>query len=453
MARRPLAVIARPTDELTPYDKNARTHSDAQVAQVAASIKEFGWTQPILVDRKGTIVAGHARHAAAKLLGLKSVPTIELAHLTPEQVRAYTIADNRLAESAEWDDELLAAELKALEDAGFDLELVGFTQAELYDMGIFGEGGAPDEQPAPLPPDRATSRGGDLWVLGDHRLLCGDSASVDDLDRLLAGAPIHLVHMDPPYNVKVEPRLNNAIAAGLTSFTSKEQRHHQKFDLARHPEKSKPTTRKMRAKDRPLANDFITAEAFDLALRAWFSNASRALLPGHAVYIWGGYANLGNYPSAIAEAGIYFSQAIVWNKLHPVLTRKDFMGAFELAFYGWKEGGPHRFFGPNNVPDLWDVKKLNHTAMVHLTEKPVELAARAMQYSSLPGEHVLDLFGGSGSTLIGAQQTGRKAFLVEIDPAYTDVIVDRWQRLTGLEAHLETKGKPTFAKTKLERAE
>jgi DNA modification methylase len=251
--------------------------------------------------------------------------------------------------------------------------------------------------------------------------------------------------MDPPYNVRVEPRSNNAIAAGLSSFGTS---HHQKLDLARHPEKAKPTG-KMRAKDRPLTNDYIAPEEFDRLLRAWFGNAARVLLPGRSFYIWGGYANLGNYPPALAECGLYFAQGIVWVKEHPVLTRKDFMGNFELAFYGWKEGAAHQFFGPPNVSDVWSVKKLNHTAMVHLTQKPVELAVRAIQYSSKPRENVLDLFGGSGSTLVACEQTGRTGFLAEIDGPYADVIVKRWQVLSGQDAVLEGGG--SFAQVATER--
>ena len=279
-------------------------------------------------------------------------------------------------------------------------------------------------------------------------LLCGDSASAADVDRLLAGAPIHLVHTDAPYNVKVEPRSNNAIAAGLSSFSG--TTHHQGLDLARHPSKAKATHEKLRPKDRPLANDFVSDEEFAGLLRAWYGNAARVLLPGRGFYCWGGYANLANYPSALAECGLYFSQAIVWDKQHPVLTRKDFMGAFELAFYGWKEGAAHQFFGPANVPDLWEVKKLNHTAMVHLTEKPVELAARAMQYSSRPGENVLDLFGGSGSTMAAAEQTGRVAYLMELDLLYCDVIVERFEKLAGQAARLENTGQ-TFAEVRAAR--
>src|SRR5690606_36590710 len=240
----------------------------------------------------------------------------------------------------------------------------------------------------------------------------------------------------PPYNVKVEPRSNNAIAAGNSSFTnqSKKRGHHEALDLARHPEKAQPTHKKMRARDRPLENDFVSDEDFARMLRAGFANAANALLRGRGFYIWGGYANVANYPPALSECGLYFSQAIIWNKLHSVLTRKDYMDAHEWCFYGWKEGAAHKFFGPANIPDLWEVKKVNPQSMIHLTEKPVELAVRAMQFSSIEGENVLDLFGGSGSTLIAAEQTGRNAYLMELDPAYTDVIVQRWEDFTGEKA-------------------
>src|SRR5262249_22775390 len=180
--------------------------------------------------------------------------------------------------------------------------------------------------------------------------------------------------------------------------------------------------------------DYLPEAEFDQRLHAWFGNMSRVLEAGRGFYIWGGYANLGNYPPVLKACGLYFSQAIVWEKMHPVLTRKDFMGCFELAFYGWKEGAGHHFFGPNNALDLWHIKKVNQHHMVHLTEKPVELAVRAMQYSSRTGENVLDLFGGSGSTLIAAEQTGRRAFLMELGAPDTDVILSRWEQVAGRKA-------------------
>jgi DNA modification methylase len=300
------------------------------------------------------------------------------------------------------------------------------------EAGLQDDGAEIVEDEVPTPPDEATTQPGDLWILGDHRLLCGDSSKPEDLDRLLDGAVIHLCNTDPPYNVKVEPRSNNAIAAGLSSFAG--PKHHQSLDLARHPEKSKPTGKKLRAKDRPLANDFVSDEAFDQLLAAWFGNIARVLQPGRAFYIWGGYANCANYPPVLKACELYFSQAVIWVKEHPVLTRKDFMGNHEWCFYGWKEGAAHQWLGPTNAVDVWSVKKVNPQSMVHLTEKPVELAARAMRYSSRQGENVLDLFGGSGSTLMAAEQTKRHAYLMELDPLYCDVIVQRWEKFAGRKA-------------------
>ncbi len=421
-----------PIDRPQPYDKNPRLNDDA-VEVVAKSIREFGFRQPIVVDEDGIIIIGHTRLKAAKSLGLSEVPVHVARGLSPEQVKALRIADNKTAEIAEWNLELLPIELAELQGMDFDLGLLGFDQDELAKLlDPDGQQGLCDPDEIPAPPDEAITQPGDFWILGEHRLLCGDSSKAADLDRLLDGQPIHLCNTDPPYNVKVEPRSNNAIAAGLSSFQG--TTHHQSMDVARHPEKSKPTQKKLRAKDRPLANDFVTDEEFDRLLDAWFGNITRVLVPGRGFYIWGGYANLGNYPPYLKKHGLYFSQSIVWDKQHPVLTRKDMMGCFELAFYGWKEGAAHQFLGPNNATDLWHVKKVNPQSMVHLTEKPVELAVRALQYSSRTGENVLDLFGGSGSTLIAAQQTGRRAFLMELDTLYCDVIVQRYEQFTGLKA-------------------
>jgi DNA modification methylase len=433
-----MKIELRPISEIKPYPNNPRINDDA-VDTVAGSIKEFGFRQPIVVDTDGVIICGHTRFKAAQKLGLEIVPVHVATDLTADQIKAYRIADNKSSELADWNFDLLPIELGELQTAGFDLSLLGFDSDELLKLmsGDVAEG-ITDPDDVPAPPDKAVTQPGDLWILGDHRLLCGDSSKPEDLDRLMGGKTIQLVNTDPPYNVKVEPRSNNAIAAGLSSF--KGTTHHQSMDVARHPEKSKPTQKKLRAKDRPLANDFVTDDEFDRLLDAWFGNAARALDPGRGFYIWGGYANCGNYPPFLKKHELYFSQAIIWDKMHPVLTRKDFMGAHEWCFYGWKEGAAHVYLGPNNATDLWQIKKVNPQSMVHLTEKPVELAVRAMQYSSRPGENVLDLFGGSGSTLIAAEQTGRHAFLMELDCLYADVIVDRYQRFTGKPAILERTG-------------
>jgi DNA modification methylase len=426
-----MKVELRKLSQITPYANNPRVN-DAAVDVVAASIKEFGFRQPIVVDEEGIIIVGHTRYKAALKLGLEKVPVHVAIGLTPAQAKAYRLADNQTATMSAWDDDKLPLELMALQEAGFDLDLTGFSADELQRLlQSDTTEGLTDPDAVPEPPDEPTTKPGDLWILGKHRLLCGDSSKVEEVDRLLDGAAIHLVNTDPPYNVRVEPRSNNAIAAGLSSF---ETTHHQKLDVTRHPEKAKPTQKKLRARDRPLANDFISDEEFDRLLHAWFGNLARVLQPGRAFYVWGGYANVANYPPVLKAHELYFSQAIIWVKEHPVLTRKDFMGNHEWCFYGWREGAGHQFFGPANAVDVWPIKKVNPQSMVHLTEKPVELATRALEYSSRPGENVLDLFGGSGSTLIAAEQAGRRAFLMELDPLYTDVIVTRWEQFTGKKA-------------------
>jgi DNA modification methylase len=420
-------------DRLVPYPDNPRVN-DAAVDAVARSIQEFGWRVPIVCDEQLVIVAGHTRWKAAKKLGLEKVPVHIAVGLSPAQARAYRLADNATAALSGWDEDKLPLELAALQEAGFDLSLTGFPDDQLMEL-LRNQGQAPlaDADDVPEPPDEAVTQPGDLWLLGEHRLLCADSSKAEDVDRLLAGAPIHLVNTDPPYNVRVEPRSNNAIAAGLSSFVEYGNSDPGR-DVVRFPEKSQPTTKKLRPKDRPLANDFVSDEEFDRLLNAWFGNIARVLMPGRAFYLWGGYSNVANYPPALKAAGLYFSQTIIWDKQHPVLTRKDYMGAHEWAFYGWREGAAHQFFGPNNATDLWAIKKVNPQSMVHLTEKPVELAARAIEYSSKRGENVLDLFGGSGSTLIAAEQTSRKAYLMELDPLYCDVIVTRYENFTGKKA-------------------
>src|SRR6516165_8350689 len=417
-----MIVEMRSIASIRPYENNPRLN-DAAVEAVAASIREFGFRQPIVVDEQGVIIVGHTRYKAALKLGLEVVPVHVAVGLTPAQARAYRLADNQTATLSQWDDDKLPIELAQLQALDFDLNLTGFPADELMRL-LASEPneGLTHPDAIPEPPDEPITQPGDQWLLGKHRLLCGDSSKIEDVDRLLDGAAIHLVNTDPPYNVCVEPRSNNARAAGLTSF-----------------EKTGGTVTQLRAKDRPLANDFVSDEEFDRLLQAWFGNLARALEPGRSFYIWGGYANCGNYPPVLKTHDLYFSQAIIWDKQHPVLTRKDFMGAHEWCFYGWKLGAAHWFFGPANATDLWSVKKVNPQRMVHLTEKPVELAARAIEYSSRVGEHVLDLFGGSGSTLIAAEQMQRKAFLMELDPLYCDVIVQRYEQFTGQKAERRSR--------------
>jgi len=412
--------------ELVPNPKNWRTHPQGQQDALKGVLAEIGYADALLVreltDGSLMLIDGHLR-AEATPDALVPVLVLDVNEHEADQLLAMLdpLAAMAKADAAKLDELLKTVELSSAAVTDMLKDLALGAGLRLGDM---------IEDVPPEAADEAITQLGDLWLLGDHRLLCGDSAKAEDVDRLLDGAPIHLVNTDPPYNVKVEPRSNNAIAAGVTSFSRREDQqclrasgergdkararakkdgltHHQGFDVARQGQKK--ATGKMRAKDRQLANDFVTDEAFDILLDAWFGNMARVLLPGRGFYIWGGYANCANYPPVLKAKGLYFSQAVIWVKGHPVLTRKDFMGNHEWCFYGWREGGPHQFLGPNNATDVWEVKKINPQSMVHLTEKPVELAARAMDYSSRPGENVLDLFGGSGSTLIAAEQTGRHA--------------------------------------------
>jgi len=504
-----MKVALKPLSWLKPYEGNPRLNDQA-VEAVARSIRQFGFRQPIVADAGGVIIVGHTRWKAAGTLGLKRVPVHVAADLTPQQMRAYRLADNQTADLAEWNYDLLRHELGELAACDFDLEALGFEPDQL--AGLLDGGlaeGLIDPDAVPEPPDKAVTRPGDLYALGEHRLLCGDAAEAADVDRLLAGEPVHLVNTDPPYNVRVEPRTAAAIAAaaGGTGYPGAEWQkrhggrrrltHHQAFDAARKRRQRKPRRRKLRPRDRQLANDYLPPAEFDALLRKWFGQAARALAPGRAFYIWGGYANCANYPPALADAGLYFSQAIIWVKQHPVLTRKDFLGNHEWCFYGWREGAAHWFaFGVNNVPDVWEisgdaeadgdavdvgaglvlespgggrlplgpgaegddartaalpadgtlrvrsggptdvwrVKKVTPQKMVHLTEKPVDLAVRAIHCSTRRGERVLDLFGGSGSTLIACEQSRRRARLMELDPLYCDVIVARWEAFTGRKA-------------------
>ena len=339
-----MEIETKKLNEITPYANNPRQNDDA-VDAVAASIQEFGFRQPIVVDPDGIIICGHTRFKAAQKLELEEVPVHVAKDLTPAQIKAYRLADNRTAENAAWDYELLPVELADLQGMNFNLDVLGFSEDELAKMLDPGaKDGLTDPDAIPEPPDDAITKPGDLWILGSHRLLCGDSSKPEDVDRLLGGASIQLINSDPPYNVNVAPRTNNAWAAG-------ERRGMPRAELAEafggwnlheSAEGGKPQTdRKMRPRDRALKNDFVTPEEFDRLLRAWFGNMSRVLEPGRAFMIWGGYANLENYPEALKASNLFLSQAIVWDKQHPVLTRKDFMGCFELAFYGWKKGAAH----------------------------------------------------------------------------------------------------------------
>jgi DNA modification methylase len=432
--------------DLVPNPKNWRTHGKQQTAALNGVLGEIGFAGASLArelsDGQLMIIDGHLRKDVVDAEFMMPVLILDVDESEADKLLAMIDPIGAMAGADPTKLNELVASLEVNDNALRDM--IMRLQRE--------KGGEPlpiTEDNKPAAADASITKHGDIWILGNHRLMCGDSGNPEHLDRLLAGAPIHLVNTDPPYNVKVEPRSNNAIAAGLSSFEG--AKHHQQLDLARFPGKAKGNTKQMRAKDRPLQNDFMSDEAFDKCLDGWFGNIARVLVPGRCFYIWGGYANCANYPPVLKAHELYFSQAVIWVKEHPVMTRKDFMGNHEWCFYGWRLGAGHQFLGPANATDVWSVKKVSPQSMVHLTEKPVELAARAMQYSSRDRENVLDLFGGSGSTMMAAEQLNRHAFLMELDTQYADVIVERWRKFTGREPVLEGAGqrapkRPTVAR-------
>jgi DNA modification methylase len=329
--------------------------------------------------------------------------------------------------------------LADLQGQGADLELTGFEDPEIEQLLTAitrPEAGQTDPDTIPDPPEDPATLPGDVIVLGKHRLCCGDCGDEEALAMLLVGQHAQLVNTDPPYNVNVEPRSINAVASGVPT---KGQAAQQTRDAA-----AAGRAGQMRARDRVLAHDKMSPAAFAAQLDIWFGAIAAALEPGRAFYIWGGYSNIGAFPDALARAELHYSQALIWHKQWPVIGRHDFMGDHEWCFYGWKKGAAHYFTpGIHNATDHWTVRKVAPQSMIHLTEKPVELAELAMKYSTRRDETVLDLFGGSGSTLIAAERMGRRALLMELDPAYCDVIVKRWQDFTGQRAE-GWRGNETF---------
>lgn len=390
-----------PVDRLIPYARNARTHSPEQVAQIAASIVEFGFNAPILVDSRSGIVAGHGRLLAAHKLSLPEVPVVVLDHLTETQRRAYVIADNRLAESAGWDEEMLRVELEALQDEGFDLEVVGFSDEELEDLlrdpersraGLIDDDEIPEAEPNPV------TRPGDLWLLGDHRLLCGDASSIDDVKRVLNGGLADMVFTDPPYNV---------------DYVGK-------------------TARKLK-----IGNDALGVKFYDF-LNAACTNVLE--VTKGAVYICMSSSELHTLFEAFTAAGGHWSTFVIWAKHHFTLGRSDYQRQYEPILYGWREGTDHFWCGDRNQGDVWFVKR-PAASTEHPTTKPVELVERAIRNSSKSRDTVLDVFGGSGTTMIACEKAGRQARLIELEPRYCDVSVRRWQAFTGREARRESDGR------------
>ena len=388
-----------PTAKLVPYARNARTHSDAQVAQIAASIVEFGFTNPILAGSDGVIVAGHGRLAAAQKLGLDAVPVVVLDHLTPTQRRALVIADNRIAENAGWDEELLRIELEGLQDEGFDLDLTGFDADALAELLTGDEPdneGQTDDDAVPEVSETPVSRPGDVWQLGPHRLLCGDATVAASYEALLDGETVDMVFTDPPYNVNYANSAKD----------------------------------KLRGKDRAILNDNLGDGFYDFLLAALTPMVAHCR---GAIYVAMSSSELDTLQSAFRAAGGKWSTFIIWAKNTFTLGRADYQRQYEPILYGWPEGGERHWCGDRDQGDVWQIKKPQKNDL-HPTMKPVELVERALRNSSRPGNVVLDPFGGSGTTLIAAEKSGRIARLIELDPKYADVIVRRWQDWSGKQA-------------------
>ena len=385
-----------PTEKLVPYARNARTHSEEQVAQIAASIVEFGFTNPILAGSDGVIVAGHGRLAAAQKLGLDTVPVVVLDHLTPTQRRALIIADNRIAENAGWDDAMLRIELQSLQEDGFNLDITGFDADALAEI-MAGEettvDGNTDEDAIPELSETAISRPGDVWILGNHRLVCGDATQPFSYEQLLAGQRVQMIWSDLPYNVNYANSAKD----------------------------------KLRGKHRPILNDNLGEGFYDFVF-----DALSLMLPhcDGAVYIAMSSSELDTLQAAFRAAGGKWSTFIIWAKHTFTLGRADYQRQYEPILYGWPEGSSRHWCGDRDQGDVWNIKKPARNDL-HPTMKPVELMERSIRNSSRPGDVVLDCFGGSGSTLIAAEKSGRRCFMMELDPKYCDVIVRRWQEFSG----------------------
>lgn len=409
-----LEVVYLPTDGLIPYARNSRTHNDAQVAQIAASIKEFGFTNPVLIDEDGGIIAGHGRVMAATKLGLATVPTITLSGLTDAQRRAYVIADNRLALNAGWDTDMLAVELDELRDMEFDLSLLGFEPEELNELigtdKLGPEPGLTDPDAAPEPPEQPVTQTGDVWVMGKHRVMCGDSTSAGDVAILCAGQPVDMWLTEPPYNVAYEGKTKDALK---------------------------------------IKNDQMGDEAFRKFLSDSYQAADSCMKPGAVFYIWHADSEGYNFRGAAKDAGWTIRQCLIWKKQTLVMGRQDYHWKHEPCLYGWKDGAGHLWAADRKQTTVLEFDRPSRNGE-HPTMKPVALFEYQMLNNTKGGDIVLDSFGGSGTTLIAAQKNGRVARLMELDPKYCDVIVKRWQDYTGKKATLESDGR-TFEDVAAER--
>jgi DNA modification methylase len=393
---------------LIPYARNARTHSDEQIAQIAGSIKEFGFNNPVLIDKDNGVIAGHGRLAAARKLGLKEVPCIRLEHLTETQRKAYILADNRIALNSGWEAELLSLELSELLDGGVNLESLGFDADEIDALlnKIEPTEGLTDEDATPEVPEEPVTKPGDVWILGKHRLMCGDSTSIEQAEKLMGGVKGDMVFTDPPYNVAYEGR----------------------------GEKNKLG---------PIKNDNMSDESFEQFCRDVFATYHSIMKPLACIYVC--HPDSQTAPKLAFEKtfGELFkkSSTVIWVKQSAGMGWQDYRAQHEPILYGWKEGsGKHFYCGDRSKTTVWKIGRDAQASYVHPTQKPVALPEEAINNSSKGEDVIIDLFGGSGSTLIACEKTGRVNRSMELDPKYCDVIVKRWQDFTGKQATLEATG-------------
>lgn len=419
----PAQIEMRSISSLSPYERNARTHSPEQISQLVASIQNFGFTNPILISSDGVVVAGHGRLEAAKALGLEEVPTLTVgADWSEDQLRAYILADNQLALNAGWDDGLLALELGELSDAGFDLGLIGFAPDDLALILAEKTDGNTDPDEVPEPPVIPVSIAGDLWILGNHRIICGDSTDAEVARKLMGGVTPHLMVTDPPYGVDYDPTWRDGVGAfGNT---------------------------KMRGK---VEND----DKADWR-EAW------ALFPGDVAYVWHGALHASEVARNLEDVGFFVRSQIIWAKQHFAMSRGDYHWMHEPCWYAVKKGAVGHWAGDRKQTTVWAIDSLNPSGrksdkngadkkLAHGTQKPVECMKRPIENNSKPGDAVYEPFSGSGTTIIAGEMTGRHVLAIELNPAYVDVAVERWQAFTGREATLESTGE-TFAQVKANRA-
>ncbi|MCK1361224.1 site-specific DNA-methyltransferase [Bradyrhizobium sp. 199] len=400
---KPLHVEYRSLESLIPYARNARTHSDAQVAQIAASIREFGWTNPILVDGNSGVIAGHGRLLASRKLGLLEVPVIELAGLSDAAKRAYVLADNKLALNAGWDETMLALEVGELSALGADLSLSGFSDTELIALATKQKQGLTDPDDVPDPPKEPVTRTGDVWLLGRHRLICGDCTDKATVEKLLCKVEPHLMVTDPPYGVSYRPEWRNEVV------------------------RSDGSTVAARATGTVLNDDRADWR------EAW------TLFPGEVAYVWHGALHAAAVAESLQSTGFAIRSQIIWDKARLVIGRGDYHWQHEPAWYAVRKGKTGHWGGGRKQTTVWSISH-QKSETGHGTQKPVECMKRPIENNSSPGQAVYEPFSGSGTTIIAGEMTGRACYAIELSPAYVDVAVQRWQSFTGELARNESTG-------------